>query len=118
MSKKEERLLLEGMDLIELYRQDPVLAAKDLLNVDLAPIQRIVIRDMWLKGFTMLVAGRGCGKTFLLGVIAVLSALLYPAYRVGLLGPGFRQAKLIFLEIERLWDKAPIFRHACSKKPT
>ena len=106
------------MDLIELYRQDPVLAAKDLLNVDLAPIQRVVLRDMWHKGFTMLVAGRGCGKTFLLGVIAVLSALLYPSYRVGLLGPGFRQAKLIFLEIERLWDKAPIFRHACAKKPT
>ena len=118
MLKKEERILVEGMELVELYRQDPVLAARDLLNVELAPIQRVVLRDMWKKGFVILVAGRGCGKTFLLAVIAVLSCLLYPSYRTGLLGPGFRQAKLIFLEIERLWDSSSIFRHACQKKPT
>ena len=81
----------QGADLITFYRSNPVVAAYDLLKVDLAPIQRIVLRDMWFKNYCITVAGRGLGKTFLLGVNAALHALLYPGYRVGLLAPSFRQ---------------------------
>jgi intein/homing endonuclease len=52
----------QGASMIEYYRNDPVMAAYDLLNVDLAPIQRVILRDMWFKNFTITVAGRGCGK--------------------------------------------------------
>jgi len=92
-----------GMDMVEFYISDPVIAAYDLLNVDLAPIQRLILRDMWFKNFTITVAGRGCGKTYLLAVNAVLHCLLYPGYRVGLLGPGFRQC--FFYDMDYL----PIF---------
>lgn len=57
-------------------------------------------------------------NTFLLGVNAVLHALLYPGYRVGLLGPSFRQSKMIFSEVEKLYQRAPILREATEKKPT
>jgi len=107
----------QGAEMVELYRSDPVLAAYDLLKVDLAPIQRIVLRDMWSKSFTITVMGRGGGKTFLLGTNAVLHCLLYPGYRVGLISSSFRQAKYIFAEIEKLYTKAPIFRQACEKRP-
>jgi len=93
------------------------MAAYDLLGVDLAPVQRIILRDMWFKNFVITVAGRGAGKTFLLGLNAVLHALLYPGYRVGLIGPSFRQSKMIFLEVERLYQKSPILREACEKRP-
>jgi hypothetical protein len=57
-------------------------------------------------------------NTFMDGVLATLSALLYPGYRVGLIGPVFRQSKLIFAEIEKLYDASSILREATSKKPT
>lgn len=107
----------QGAEMVEMYRSDPVLAAYDLLKVDLAPIQRIVLRDMWSKSFTITVMGRGGGKTFLLGTNAVLHCLLYPGYRVGLISSSFRQAKYIFAEIEKLYTKSPIFRQACEKRP-
>lgn len=53
----------QGAEMIELYRNDPVLAAYDLLKVDLAPIQRIILRDMWFKNFAIVVMGRGLGKS-------------------------------------------------------
>jgi len=113
-----ESLILEGMDLVEYYRSDPITAAYDLLGIKLAPVQRIVLRDLWFKNFSIFVAGRGCGKTFLLAVIAVLSCMLYPSYRVGLIGPVFRQAKNIFGEVERLYQRSSIFRDCTEKKPT
>jgi phage terminase large subunit-like protein len=94
------------------------MAAYDLLNVDLAPIQRVIFRDLWFKEFIILVAGRGCGKTFLLSLLATLKALLYPATRIGYISATFRQSKNVFLETERLYDKSSIFREACSKTPT
>lgn len=113
-----EEIFEQGKNLVEFYRQHPVLAAYDLLKVDLAPIQRMVLRDMWFKNFTITVMSRGGGKTFLLGVNAVLHALLYPGYRIGLIAPSFRQSKLIFSEVEKLYSRSSILREATEKRPT
>jgi len=112
-----EIIMERGAEMIELYRNDPVLAAYDLLKVDLAPIQRVILRDMWFKNFTISVVSRGGGKTFLLAVNAVLHALLYPGYRVGLISSSFRQAKYIFSEVQKLYTRSSILREACEKKP-
>lgn len=113
-----ELIMGNGSSMISYYRSDPVMAAYDLLNIDLAPIQRIIFRDMWFKNFSITVAGRGFGKTFLLGVNAALHALLYPGYRVGLIAPSFRQSKMIFSEVEKIYQRSSILREACAKKPT
>jgi len=107
----------QGAEMIECYRNDPVTAAYDLLRVDLAPIQRIILRDMWFKNFTISVVTRGGGKTYLLGVNAVLHCLLYPGYRVGLISSSFRQSKYIFSEVEKLYTRSSILREACEKRP-
>ena len=107
----------QGPMLIEFYRNNPCIAAFDLLGVDLAPIQRVIFEDMWFKNYTITVAGRGFGKSFLLGTLSALSAILYPGYRVGLVGPSFRQSKMIFAEVEKLYDKSSILREATVKRP-
>ena len=106
------------MELIEFYREHPCIAAFELLGVDLAPIQRVVFRDMWFKNYVIAVCARGFGKTFLLGTLAALSCMLYPGYRVGLIAPVFRQSKMIFSEVEKLYAKSTILRESCEKKPT
>jgi hypothetical protein len=108
----------QGMELIEFYRENPCIAAYDLLRVDLAPIQRAVFEDMWFKNYVIAICGRGVGKTFMLGTLSTLSCMLYPGYRVGLIGPVFRQSKMIFSEVEKLYAKSPLLREACEKRPT
>ena len=66
----------QGKDLIDFYRNNPCIAAYDLLKVDLAPIQRAVFEDMWFRNFVIAVCSRGFGKTFLLGTLSALSCLL------------------------------------------
>lgn len=87
-----DELTTNGKALIGFYRQHPCVAVYDLFGVDLAPIQRLVFRDMWFKNYVIAIASRGLGKTYLLGLLATLSALLYPGNRIGLIGPVFRQS--------------------------
>jgi len=117
-SRNFEMVMNQGTNLIQFYRENPCIAAYDLLRVDFAPIQRLIFEDMWFKNYTIAIMGRGGGKTFMLGTLAVLSCLLYPGYRVGLIGPVFRQSKMIFSEVEKLYGKSPILKEACEKKPT
>lgn len=56
-------------------------------------------------------------NTFILGLLAALSCLLIPGYRVGLVAPSFRQSKMIFAEVEKLYNKSSILREACKKQP-
>jgi len=107
----------QGLEMIEFYRNNPCIAAYDLLRVDLAPVQRLVFEDMWFKNYVITVASRGLGKTFLLGLLSALSCMLYPGYRVGLMAPVFRQSKLIFAEVEKLYMRSPILREAAEKRP-
>ncbi len=103
-NKNLDLIMDQGSELIEFYRENPCIAAWDLLKVDLAPIQQVVFEDMWFKNNTIVVASRGYGKTYILGVLAVLSCLLKPGYRVGLMGSGFRQCfPLITNSYDTFW---------------
>lgn len=112
-----EDIVASGIDLVDFYMKHPCIAAYDLLGVDLAPIQRLVFQDMWFKNYLIAVCSRGFGKTFLLGLLATLSCMLIPGYRVGLMAPVYRQSKLIFAEVEKLYDRSDILREACEKAP-
>ncbi len=117
LSKNMDLVLHQGPDLIQFYRDNPCIAAYELLGVDLAPIQRIVFESMWFKPYNIIVASRGYGKTFLAGTLATLLGLLYPGYRIGLIGPSFRQSKMMFSEVEKLYSKSSILREATEKRP-
>jgi hypothetical protein len=118
LSEKEALLLKKEISLIEIYRKYPVLAAQDLLGVDLAVPQQEILNSMWNKNFVLISAGRGCGKSFMSAVFAALWAMLYPGQKVGLLAPSFRQGKTMFAEVEKLWNLSPLFREATVGKPT
>jgi intein/homing endonuclease len=52
----------KSVEMIENYRNNPVLAAEDLLSVDLDTPQKVVFEDMWFKPYVLVSAGRGSGK--------------------------------------------------------
>lgn len=105
------------LSMIQFYRENPIIAAADLLRVDLAVPQQAIINDMWFKNFVLVTAGRGSGKTYLNSVFACLWAMLYPGQKVGLLAPSFRQAKTIFAEVTARWQESPLLQEATEKKP-
>jgi hypothetical protein len=115
MNPATEEKLLRGY--FKELQNDPVLAAKQILGVDLAPHQRIALNDMWNHKWNLLVWGRGCGKTFMLGVFCSLRAVLRPDEKVVIAGPGFRQAQLVFQEIETFADKSGVFAATIQGKP-
>lgn len=86
-----EKVASKAVDIISFYRENPVLAAEDLLNVDLDIPQKYVLNKMWFYSYTIITAGRGCGKSFLLSVVSALRALLFSSERILILSPSFRQ---------------------------
>jgi hypothetical protein len=118
MQIEDPDFLTQSHQLINFYREYPEIAAEDLLNIELADIQKVVLRAMWNKNYVMAIMCRGAGKTFINGVFACLKCMLYPGHRVGLLAPTFRQSKFMFDECDKLWKLSPIFQDATIKKPT
>lgn len=104
-------------ELISLWREDPVQAAKDICGARLAPSQQISLVGRFKHSTQIDVMGRGQGKTYLDALTAVLKAVLYPGHQVGIIGPSFRQAKFVFAEIEKLYFKSPLLQEACMRSP-
>lgn len=83
---------------------------KHLLGVELLPFQCVLLQELWQRPFPMLIGSRGMGKSFILGLYAVLRALFIQGRKVVLTGSGFRQAKTIFNYAETIWFNSPILR--------
>jgi hypothetical protein len=102
---------------INFLRDYPSLASELLLNLPLSPHERVAIDGMWTARWVLNVWGRGCGKTFLDGVYAVLRCLLYPNEKVVIVGPSFRQSILVFNEAEKLVHRTEFVRQSLDDKP-
>lgn len=48
--------------MVEIYRNNPAAAARDLLGIDLAPHQRVILKSMWDCNNVIAVLSRGSGK--------------------------------------------------------
>lgn len=83
---------------------------KEILNVNLLPFQSMILEQLWTHKFPMLCLSRGGGKSFLLAVYAILRCLLLPGRKVIICGSAFRQSKIIFEYILKIWAGAPILR--------
>lgn len=87
---------------------------KYVLNIDLLPFQALVLKKLYTHNFPMLIGCRGFSKTFLLAVYTILVMLVKPGSKVALIGSGFRQSKLIFEYIEKIWLNAPVLQDMAS----
>lgn len=83
---------------------------KHVLNIDLLPMQALILKEMWSRKFPMLVGSRGLGKTFILSLYCVLRAMLLPGRKIVVVGAAFRQSKYLHDYMENIWKNAPILR--------
>ena len=83
---------------------------KHIFNVDILPVQALMIREMWHRKFPMLIASRGFGKSFVLSLYAMMRALLMPNRKIVVVGAAFRQSKVLFEYMDAIWRNSPILR--------
>ncbi len=86
------------------------LFAKEILNVTLLPFQCAILEELWTRKFPMLIGSRGLGKSYLLGLYALLRMVFMPGRKIIITGAGYRQSKIIFEYIEKFWYGAPLLR--------
>jgi hypothetical protein len=86
---------------------------KHILNIDLLPMQVLILQEMWNRKFPMLVGSRGLGKTFILSLYCLLRAALIPNRKIVVVGSAFRQSKYLHDYMENIWKNAPILRDMC-----
>lgn len=92
--------------------------AKEILGLNLFPIQVAILQTLWKTPFPMLIASRGGSKSFTLAVYAVLRALLDQGSKIVIVGAGLRQARLVFNYIENIWNTSAVFRSIVGKGKT
>lgn len=92
-------------------------AAKVLLNLDILPLQGVILSEMWNRPFPMLIGSRGLGKTSILAFYSILKMALTPANKIGgpgvkiiVTGSGFRQAKQVFEYVEQVYSHSPLLQ--------
>ena len=103
--------------LVLFWRENPCQAAEDIFGVELDNHQRVVVKSRWTHSSEIDILSRGTGKTFLGGLHAGLRGILYPGNRIGLIAPSFRQSKLLFSEVEKLYERSPLFQESLVRAP-
>ena len=83
---------------------------KQIFNIDILPMQALILHEMWNRKFPMLIGSRGLGKSFLLSLYAMLRAFFMPGRKVVIVGAAFRQSKVLFEYMDTIWKGAPILR--------
>lgn len=89
---------------------------KHILNINILPMQGLILQEMWNKKFPMLVGSRGLGKSFILSLYSILRALLLPKRKIVIVGAAFRQSKVLFDYMETIWNNSPLLRDACDSE--
>ena len=81
-----------------------------LFNIELHPMQVLILQEFWIRAFPMYIASRGWGKSFLLALYSLLRCTFFPGTKIVIVGAAFRQSKIIFEYMETMWRNSPILR--------
>lgn len=110
--RTENEIENPDLHLIRLLRDPKYLGStcKLLFNIELHPMQVVILQEFWYRPFPMYIASRGWGKSFLLALYSVLRCVFFPGTKIVIVGAAFRQSKIIFEYMETIWRSSPILR--------
>lgn len=83
---------------------------KYIFDINIIPMQAVVLRELWNKRFPMLIACRGFSKSFSLAVYAILLMLFKENRKIVITGASFRQSKIIFSYMENIINNSSVLR--------
>jgi hypothetical protein len=109
----EHESIIEKISWLLMQPEYFAFTCKQILNVEIAPFQLVLLQEIWDKKFPMLIGSRGMSKSFTLAVYCILRCLLMPRRKIIVVGAAFRQSKVIFEYMETIWKNAPVLRDLC-----
>lgn len=87
---------------------------KYIFGMDTFPQQALILKELYTHKFPLLIGARGLSKSMSLALYMLIRMMIIPGTRCIITSAGFRQAKVVFDYMERIWDKAPILQ-SCFK---
>lgn len=72
--------------------------AVDILGVDLFPFQRVILRAMGRGQFSVLIACRGIGKSWIVALFYICVSILYPNVKCGIASGNSQQARNVIIQ--------------------
>lgn len=102
MSSVKRRMCELDAASISWYRQNPCIAAKDLLGIELLDYQKYMLQGAWNASHVCWVLSRNGGKSFLAAVLLLLKAMLYENQSIYIVSGTGQQSKQTFEKIEQL----------------
>lgn len=118
LNRSQENIENPGLLEVSLMKDPRYLsfAAKVLLGIDLLPEQAVIMEELWNRPFPMYIASRGFGKSFLLAMYATLKCVLVPGTKVVGTGAAFRQSRVIWEYMCKIWRDAPVLQSICTRE--
>jgi hypothetical protein len=110
--RTEKEIENPDLHLIRLLKNPKYIGStvKLLFNIELHPMQVLILQEFWHRSFPMYIASRGWGKSFLLALYCMLKMTFYPGTKIVIVGAAFRQSKIIFEYMENIWRNSAIIR--------
>jgi hypothetical protein len=110
--RSESDIELPDLHLMKVLKNPKYIGSmvKLLFNIELHPIQILILQEFWIRPFPMYIASRGWGKSFLLALYCVIKCTFCPGTKIVVVGAAFRQSKIIFEYMETIWRSSPILR--------
>lgn len=96
------RLYKADAKTIQFWRDNPCIAARDLLGIELFDAQKYMLQGMWNATQSVLCCSRDLGKSFLGAVFMILKALLYENQAIYIVSSVGNQSKETFTKIEEI----------------
>lgn len=87
---------------VAYWRRNPIIAAKDLLGIELLDFQKWILASMWTASHVCLCCGRNLGKSFLGSVFLILWSILMEDQELYIISSVGDQAKETFSKCEQI----------------
>jgi hypothetical protein len=112
INRSEADIELPDLHLMKVLKDPKYIGSmvKLLFNIELHPIQILILQEFWIRPFPMYIASRGWGKSFLLALYCIIKCTFSPNTKIVVVGAAFRQSKIIFEYMETIWRNSPILR--------
>ena len=110
--RSERDIELPDLHLMKVLKNPKYIGSmvKLLFNIELHPMQILILQEFWIRPFPMYIASRGWGKSFLLALYCIIKCTFCPGTKIVVVGAAFRQSKIIFEYMETIWRSSPILR--------
>lgn len=95
---KSERFMIGIGEWLAFYRSRPDIFVEDYLGISLKPFQRVLLYAMIHYNYSMFLASRGLGKTFLTAIYCVVRCILYPGTKIVVASKTKEQAMTLIAE--------------------